>query len=484
MDHVVTVASSLLSDGEIRPVSRAPVRERWSWALYDFSNTIFSMNVATLYFAVWLVSDLGATELQYATANGVASLMVVVAIPVLGAISDARRRRKSWVVGFTIASCLACALIGVFGVTTLPRIGAEVIGGTERAAAWHVSLWALLPVLACYVIANFAYQAAQPFYNAMLPELVPVEERGRLSGLGAAVGYVGSIVGIMLVAPFFTGSLPLIGQLPGGVVHFLRSIVPFTATAGRVATFVPTALLFLVFSLPLFFFCRDRNPAPKAAPIRWKAAFGDVADTLRESKKHPGALRFIVSSLVYQDAIGTIVTFMTLYAVKALGFAAGSEVALFVVLTVPAIFGSYVAGLMVDRIGAKRTLQITLWIWVALLVMMASVPTQAAFWVVGFALGLNFGAVNAAERPMMLALIPDAEAGRYFSLMLLSARVAAVAGPFVWSLTVYGLEPPFGTVFAYRAAVLTVAVMFLISIWILRGVPDQRETTRRPTGAA
>src|SRR5438128_9487982 len=89
------------ADAAPTPV-RAPARERWSWALYDFSNTIFSMNVATLYFAVWFVKDIGASEVQYATANGIASVMVVAAIPILGAISDVRRRRKLWVVWFTI----------------------------------------------------------------------------------------------------------------------------------------------------------------------------------------------------------------------------------------------------------------------------------------------------------------------------------------------------------------------------------------------
>jgi UMF1 family MFS transporter len=473
--HHGHAAPVITADGEIRPVTRAPARERWSWALYDFSNTIFSMNVATLYFAVWLVSDIGATEVQYATANGIASVMVVAAIPVLGAISDVRRRRKPWVVGFTILSCLACMLMGVFGATTLPLVGTGIDTGTLRDAAWHPTTMMLLPVLACYVVANFAYQAAQPFYNAMMPELVPVEERGRLSGMGTAVGYVGSIVGVVLVFPFFTGGLPLLGALPTGVVETLRSIVPFTEHAGRVSTFVPTAILFLLFSLPLFFVCRDHNPAPRGTPIRWKVAFGEVARTLREAKKHPGALRFIFASFLYQDAIGTIVSFMTLYAVNALGFAEGSEVTLFVVLTVPAILGSYVAGVMVDRIGPKKTLQITIWIWVLLLIAMVLVPTQAAFWVVGLAIGLNYGGVGASERPMMLSLIPDAEAGRYFSLMLLSARVAAIAGPFIWGFTVKGLQPSVGTPMAYRAAVMIVGVMFLISLVILRKVPDRRE---------
>jgi MFS transporter, UMF1 family len=465
----------LNADGEIRPVVRAPASERWSWALYDFSNTIFSMNVATLYFAVWLVTDIGASNVQYAAANGIASVMVVAAIPVLGAISDARRRRKPWVVGFTLVSCLACILMGVFGVTSLPIVGTGVDTGVVRDAAWHPTLGALFPVLACYVIANFAYQAAQPFYNAMMPELAPVEERGRLSGLGTAVGYVGSIAGVALVAPFFTGGLAGVGQLPDGVLNTLRSIVPFTDHAGRVSTFVPTGLLFLVFSLPLFFFCRDHNPAPPRTPVRLKEAFGAVLQTLQDARQHPGALRFIGATFLYQDAIGTIVTVMALYAVNAVGFKEGSEVTLFLVLTMPAIIGSYVAGLMVDRIGPKRTLQITIWVWVLLLIAMVLAPSQSMFWVVGLAIGLNYGGVGAAERPMMLSLIPDAEAGRYFSLMLLSARVAAIAGPFIWGFTVEGLQPRLGTPTAYRAAVLTVGVMFLISLVILRGVPDKRE---------
>ena len=115
MAHPQHITPALLPDGEIRPVVRAPGVERWSWALYDFANTIFSMNIATLYFSVWIVADLGSTDLVYAVANAAASVLMVVAIPVLGAISDARRKRKPWVVGFTLASCIGCVAIGVLG---------------------------------------------------------------------------------------------------------------------------------------------------------------------------------------------------------------------------------------------------------------------------------------------------------------------------------------------------------------------------------
>lgn len=475
MAHPQHAIPMVLSDGEVRATVRAPFVERASWALYDFSNTIFSMNVASLYFTVWLVTDLGVSNTMQATANAVASLLVVISIPFLGALSDARRRRKPWVVAFTILSCLACAMIGVFGQRLLPLVGEAVDVPATVSAGWHASGMPLFWVLAAFVIANFAYQAAQPFYNAMMPELVPVEERGRLSGIGTAVGYVGSIVGVMLVAPFFNGKLPGVGQLADGTIATLHGLMPFTSHGGRVSSFVPTGVLFLVFSLPLFFFCRDHNPAPKGTRVDWRSAVREVGATIRDARQHPGVLRFIISSFVYQDAIGTIVGFMTLYAVKAVGFDKGSEITLFLVLTIPSIFGSYIYGHMVDRFGAKRSLMLTLVLWIVLLTIMIAVPGKTAFWLVGLAIGLNFGGVPTAERPVLLGLVPDVEAGRYFSLMLLSSRAAAIAGPLIWGITVDSLESTFGTAIAYRAAVMTVAAMFVISAIILRGVPDRKE---------
>ena len=474
MAHVQqAIPPIVLSDGEIRPLERAPVVERLSWAFYDFANTIFSMNVTTLYFAVWLVSDLGVSNTMDAAANAVASALIVVSIPFLGALSDVRRRRKPWVIGFTILSCLGCALMGIVGQRMLPLTGTAVDNPATLPAGWHASGAPLFWVLAAFVMANYAYQAAMPFYNAMLPELVPIEEQGRLSGFGTALGYVGSIGGVLLVVPFFNGTLPVIGSLSPGFMATLHRLFPYTAHGGRVSTFLPTGVIFLLFSLPLFILCRDRVPAPPGTPIAWRKAVREVGNTIRDARQHPGTLRFIIGSFVYQDAIGTIIGFMTLYAVKAVGFEKGSEITLFLVLTIPSIFGSYLYGHLVDRFGAKRCLMLTLGLWIALLAIMIAVPGKTAFWLVGLAIGLNFGGVPTAERPVLLSLVPDVEAGRYFSLMLLSSRAAAIVGPLIWGVTVDSLESRLGTAIAYRAAVVTVAVMFVIAVFILRRVPDR-----------
>ena len=438
------------------------------------------MNVATLYFSVWLVSDLGASSMLYGAASALAAVIVAVSIPVLGAVSDARRRRKPWVVWFTVACCVACVAIGILGQRSLPLVGAEVLTPQPVPMAWHPGFAELKWVLLAFVIANASYQAALPFYNAMMPDLAPGDEQGRLSGFGTALGYLGAIFGVLLVVPFFNHALPMIGPLGDGTMHVLRRLVPYTEHGGRVSTFAPTGILFFVLSLPLILFCRDHAPVVIRARVAWREAFAEVAHTLRDARRHPGALRFILTSFLYQDAVGTIIGFMALYAVKAVGFEHGAETTLFVVLTIPAIFGSYLAGWLVDWIGARRTLQLTLLSWIVLLIGLIVVPSRTAFWAIGLLIGLVFGGVPTAERPVLLSLVPQEEAGRYFSLMLLSARAAAVVGPVIWGLTVDSLEPSFGTSIAYRSAVGTVALMFVGAAILLRGVPDRPVRTTIP----
>src|SRR3979411_1545075 len=116
---------SVTPAGDFNP-PLAPFKERLSWALYDFANTVFSMNIATLYFAAWLVADLGHSNTLCARVNGIASALVVISIPVFGAVSDETQRRKPWVIGFTLIACLATILMAILGQVGLPLVGEGV----------------------------------------------------------------------------------------------------------------------------------------------------------------------------------------------------------------------------------------------------------------------------------------------------------------------------------------------------------------------
>jgi UMF1 family MFS transporter len=410
-----------------------------SWALYDFSNTIFSMNIATLYFPVWIVAERGASATMWSLATSASAAVVLFAAPYFGARSDVSRRRKPWVVGLTLACVAATALLA-------PLSPAPV-----------------LLLLATFVVADVAYQLALPFYNAMMPELVPEAERGRLSGLGTALGYVGSIAGVLAVALLVSGKWSLGGP------------------PGRPAAFLPTAALFLLFSLPLFLFCHDHVPRPPSERERvgFRQIAAKIAEAFRDTRKYPGLRRFLFASYLYQDALGTAIAFMAIYAVKVLGLARGEEVQLFVALTVPAVIGSFLAGLASDRLGPRSTLLIVLSGWIVGLVAIALAPSLSAFWVGGALLGFVFGGIWSVERPLLLTLVPDAEAGRFFGLLVLSARAAAIAGPLVWALIADHLFVGFGEGVGYRVAVGSLALFMVGAILLLRGVPDARLRSRR-----
>src|SRR6267142_678015 len=138
--------------GDLNP-PLAPLRERLSWALYDFANTVFSMNIATLYFSAWLVGDLGHSNTMYATVNGIASALVVVSIPVFGAVSDATQRRKPWVMGFTLIACISIVVMAILGQIGLPLIGEGITtAGARQLIPPGVALFG---VLAAFTIANY-----------------------------------------------------------------------------------------------------------------------------------------------------------------------------------------------------------------------------------------------------------------------------------------------------------------------------------------
>ena len=84
------------------------------------------MNIATLFFAVWLVKDVGASNTMAAVASSISSLLVVLSIPLFGAISDATQRRKPWVVWFTLIAVMMTAVHGVVGQTIVPLVGEAV----------------------------------------------------------------------------------------------------------------------------------------------------------------------------------------------------------------------------------------------------------------------------------------------------------------------------------------------------------------------
>jgi UMF1 family MFS transporter len=407
-----------------------------SWVLYDLANTIFSMSIVSLYFSLYVRDTAGADRADrvYGFTTAVSMGIIFVLSPLLGALTDRAPRR----VPFLTVSTLVCvgftALLGRGGLATS---------------------------LVFFCIANAAYQAGLQFYDALLPEVSTEQNRGWIGGVGVGVGYFGSFIGIG------TGLLML------QKLH-----------ASWTALFQVTAALFLLFALPSFVFIRERGN-PRARRFSWtsiREAFGQVADTVRESHRYPGLFRFLIGRVFYTDAVNTVITVMGLYvtnvAVRA-GYdrEQGQKMAQLILLVAVAcaVVGGFAWGHVVDRLGPKRTLDLVLFLWVAVLVAAAlfgllGLPLPL-FYLIASGAGVAMGGTSAADRIYMLRLSPPERIGEFYGLYGMVGRFSAVTGPFLWGLIV-------GTLFDGRpqigqpVGILVMTAMVVIGYGILRPVSD------------
>jgi UMF1 family MFS transporter len=423
---------------ESRPKNRLEV---FSWVFYDFANTIFSMNVVTMYFSLWMTVDNGREDILVGIANSLSMLLVAISMPVLGAISDQMKRRMPFLIGLTINCALFTALIGL-------------VGQREISAEIKV-FWALL----FFVVANYSYQGGLVFYNTLLPQVSTPRTMGKISGYGVALGYLGAIVGLVLVMPFNEGS-----------VFGIR--VPFIQGGGRGATFVPTGVLLLIFSLPTFLFVRDRGAgAIGIRGVSWKESFRRVKDVLVHTAKYPGVIRFLVAKFFYENAISAVIIFMAVYAVKVMGFSDSVVMPFFIVSIVSATIGSLACGWIVDRLGPKRTMKWVLVGWIFSLCIVLATGNRWVFWGAGSLIGMFMGSTWTSARPLLVTLVPGEMLGEFFGLYAFSGKAAAIFGPIIWGLVIICFRS--FDILKYKFAVGFLLVLMCIGLIVLWKVPDR-----------
>jgi UMF1 family MFS transporter len=429
-----------MENAESRPKNRL---EMFSWIFYDFANTIFSMNVISLYFPLWITVNHGWEDIWVSWAHFISMGLVAISMPFLGTVSDHLRRRMPFLIALTLACVLFTTLIGLVGQSGL-SIRAQV-------------LWALF----FFVLANYCYQGGLVFYNALLPQISTPGTMGKISGYGVALGYMGAIVGMVLVMPFNEGS-----------VFGLE--IPFIPGSGRGATFVPTGLLFLVCSVPTFLFLRDRTSrGATTAKLKFNESLGRIWVALGRSVQYPTVLRFLVAKFFYENAISAVVAFMAVYAVKVMGFTDNIIIPFFILSTTSAIIGSFICGFIVDRFGASKTLKGVLIGWILSLCLVVFTGDRWVFWCAGSLVGIFMGSTWTSARPLLVTLVPREMLGEFFGLYAFSGKAAAIFGPLIWGLVVKLL----GTfhVLKYRFAVGSLAILAAIGLIILWGVSDDRK---------
>lgn len=423
----------------------------WAWVFYDFANTIFAVSILSFFFPLWIEEQIGGGALLSAPslvngATAVSALLVVVSAPLLGAVSDLRQRRVPYLAALTVVAVVLTAALDV--------AGGIVVG------------------LALFVAADLAYQSALVFYNALLPAVSVGRGAGKISGYGTAAGYIGSIIALVVLTYFVEsgGTLrPLLGLLGGWLE---------TGSGANSNAFLPTAVLYLLFSLPAFFLVPD--PAVRAPqPVSLGAAYRDVARTLRNLRSYPGVGTFILATVLYTDAANTAIANIALYGRVVLEMNNTEVRNLLLFSTVFAVVGSAAFGFLCDRIGPKKTLLAVLVLWFVAIVTAAAALGAWMLFLAGPFVGVALGGMWTVGRVMLVALSPPEKLGEFFGLFSLAGKISAVFGP---ALTVVLLFSFGGGDVAYRLSIGSLAVVMAAGIFFLLRVPDTRPLIRRPAG--
>ena len=394
------------------------------WVLYDLPNTIFSLNILSLYFSLWVVDDMGGRDGDYLLTNSLSMGIIFLTAPFLGALSDQVPRRMPFLVVSTVVCCAFTALLGTGGL-------------------------ALSLVL--FVVANVAFQAGLIFYDALLPSVSDESNRGRIGGIGVGVGYAGSLIGLvigLLTLEVFAGTKPMVFRL--------------------------TAVAFLLFALPCFVFVRERRRPVGHGFGRdtFVTAWEELKGTARRVRGYRGLSRFLVGRVFYADAANTLIATLGIYATKEIGFSYAEVQAVLLAGIVGAIPGGILWGRAVDRIGPKRTLSYVLGLWVVVMGATAAIAyldlPKGAFWPVAPLAGIALGGTWAADRPFMLRLSPPRYLGQFYGLYAMVGRFAAILGPLLWTLIVDALG------WGRPAAVVSLLVLIVIAWIVIRPVDDGR----------
>lgn len=395
-----------------------------SWLLYDLANTIFALGVVGRYLPEWLATKVDNPDSALAIVEAMVGVLVVFLAPWVGARSDVLGNR----------------------VPTLLRTTLLAVAGTALIAAWSP-----VPSMIFLGIALIGFNIGSVVYDALLVQVSTPANRGRISGLGVGIGYVGSYIGLG------------IGVLTLEVLGWSYA-----------ATFRSLAVAFLIFSIPAFLFIREGPGRPDSELPGARDVVTHLLRAWRLASRYDGMTRFLVGRFLYTDAINTLIGgFLTLFVVEELGMESRFVTALLGVAITAAIIGGIGAGPLVERHGPGRVLEWVLVLWMIGIGsgVLAAVTDQTWLtWGIGALGGIALGATWASDRVLMARVSPPRHLGQFYGLYATVGRFATILGPLVWAFIVDVLRQP-------RTVAMGALIVFVAGGWaMIRGVDDSHRS--------
>lgn len=417
----------------------APKREIFAWAMFDFANSGYTTVVLTAVFSAYFVGVIAGGPESYSQATAtllwtitlaIANLLVLISVPLVGAIADYRADKKRFLLFTTVVCALFTAMLSLAGPGSIAL------------------------AMGLIIVSNFMFATGESLIAGFLPEIAPKKDMGRISGYGWTVGYLGGLLVLGLCLAYVTWAK--------GQGHDSTQYVPITMLI--------TAACFVLAATPTFIFLKERakeNRLP-AGESYFQVGVKRLRRTFSHARHFQDLFRFLIALTIFYAGIHTVITLAAVYAQQVMGFTTTDTLMLILVVNVTAAAGAMVFGHVQDHIGSVKTLMITLTIWIAALVVAYFSDQRWQFWVVANMIGVALGASQSAGRALVGQFSPTERSGEFFGLWGLAIRLAAIIGPLSYGLVTYLTQGN------HRLALLLTAIYFIVGLIMLRYIDEDR----------
>lgn len=436
-----------LEVADLGPLNRAREQRGWYW--YDWANSAYYTTILTVLFAPYMTTVAGRAAgcadpdetcdksvqllgLHLAAGSlpfyltSFATIASAFVLPVVGALVDRSPRKKLHMAGFAWSGAAVAALLFLM-----------------RDDQWQIGAVAV-------VVSSLLAGCSLVSYYAILVDISVEEERDRVSSRGWAFGYLGG--GLLLAV-----NLALV--LGSGALG-----VP-TELAVRISM-LSAAVWWAAFTLVPYLRLRNRPP-PSQARVRegsglLQRSFGQLFTTLRETRRYPMTLTFLLAYLFYNDGIQTVIGVASTYGAKQLGFDQSVLIATILLIQFVAFGGALFFGRLAGRVGAYRCLVTGTFGWMLIVIAAMFLPARnlVLFLLTGVAIAVVMGGTQALSRSFYSQLIPRGRAGEYFALYNAAERGTSWFGTFLFGLV-------FQLTGSYRPAIFALIVFFLLGAFFL-----------------
>ncbi|KXG43587.1 MFS transporter [Tepidibacillus decaturensis] len=403
----------------------------FGWAMYDWADSAFATTIMAAVLPIYYTDIAGITlEKTTATAywgytQSIAMLIVAILAPILGAISDYTCSKKQFLRFFVYMGAIATSLLFF----------------TDKGDYLLVSF--------LYILGMIGFSGGNVFYDAFLPEIVPLEEMDNVSSRGYAFGYIGG--GFLLLVNLTMIQKPELFHIPD-------------ATTATQLSFLTVGTWWLIFSLPLFKFVNEKKTDQQNSTKKSYLIIGlsRVITTFKEINHYKELVKFLIAFWLYNDGISTIIKMATIYG-REIGIGTSDLIAALLITQFVGIPFSLLFGKLAGKIGSKQSLYLSLWIYVIIVIFGYFMTSTVHFYILASAVGLVQGGSQAISRSIYGSLVPVHRTAEFFGFYGISSKFASIFGPFLFAIVgqLTGSS---------RFGIVSLVLFFAVGIWLLTKV--------------